>query len=134
MKNQIILQVNEPILNSKDTTKKVQHNDKSNATKQQMKQSRYEIKQGPIQVAYGWDCMNGYFLSVFDQRLECKSEGSKEANKISEKIGVGDGGGSYFDLHTGQNGYGFKVNNETLADFCYALWSSCLSCRINSSW
>ena len=96
---------------------KVQHTAKENMKKYNMKQSRHEIKQGPIKVAYGWDSMNGYFLSVFDERLECKKYACEEANNISEKIGVGDCGGSYFDLHTGENGYGFKVSNETLAEF-----------------
>jgi hypothetical protein len=81
------------------------------------KQRRFEIKSDHITFAYGWDKCNGYFISVFDKRLEWKEGASDEVNSITVKIGVMDGGGSYFDLHTGSNGYGFEVSQATLAEY-----------------
>ena len=78
---------------------------------------RYEIYDPPITVAFGDDKLTEYWLSVFDSRLEYSEDASAEANRITEKIGVGDGGGSYFDLHTGNFGFGFKVSKSTLAEY-----------------
>ena len=36
-------------------------------------------------------------------------------NRVTESIGVCDGGGSYFDLHTGSNGFGINVDDKTMA-------------------
>ena len=80
---------------------------------------RYEIKSSPISIAYGYDemCTSGMFLSVFDERLEWSEQASREVNAVTEQLGVGDGGGSYFDLHTGQTGFGQKVSCETMMTF-----------------
>jgi len=53
--------------------------------------------------------VTGFFLSVYDARLKWNADASKEVNDVTEKVGVCDGGGSYFDLHTGHGGFGFKV-------------------------
>ena len=66
---------------------------------------RYIIKQGPITVAYGTDEVSGVFLSVSDSRLEYDSEASDKVNDVTSEVGtVNDGGGSYFDIHTGKTG------------------------------
>jgi len=36
-------------------------------------------------------------------------------NAVTSQVGDGDGGGSYFDLHTGSIGFGIKVDHETMA-------------------
>jgi hypothetical protein len=84
------------------------------------KKTRFEFENSPhIKVAYGSDSVNGVFLSVFDDRLEYDDKASDEVNAITEKVGVKDGGGSYFDLHTRENGYGFQVSNEAMRVFLY---------------
>lgn len=76
--------------------------------------TRYTIEGSPISVAYGEDKVTGVFLSVFDSRLEYQDNVSAEVNEVAESIGVKDGGGGYFDLHTGKNGFGKKVSKETM--------------------
>ena len=78
---------------------------------------RYELKGSPISVAYGSDEISGVFLSVYDDRLANSETAGDEVNAITEKIGVGDGGGSYFDLHTGTSGFGHKVSLNTIRTF-----------------
>lgn len=68
-------------------------------------------------MAYGYSELSGVFLSVFDKRLMYDENATKEVNAVSEAIGVKDGGGSYFDLHTGLAGFGFKVDDKTMATF-----------------
>ena len=70
---------------------------------------RFEINNDPIRIAYGHDELTGFFLSVCDDRLKWNVDAGKEVNEVSEKVGIKDGGGSYFDLHTGPSGFGFKV-------------------------
>lgn len=77
---------------------------------------RHEIKQGPITIAYGKDHVTGYFLSVIDERLSWSSDASKQVNDITEKVNP-DGGGCYFDLHTGSFGFGHKVDVPTILYF-----------------
>ena len=76
--------------------------------------TRYEIEGSPISVAYGTDHVHGVFLSVFDNRLMYDKEASQAVNEVCNNIGVKDGGGSYFDLHTGESGFGQKVNEATM--------------------
>jgi hypothetical protein len=83
--------------------------------------TRYEIKDddSPISVAYGSDEMatTGTFLAVTDTRLEWDENASDEVNAVTEKIGIKDGGGSYFDLHTGNIGFGLKVSSAVMRVF-----------------
>lgn len=68
-----------------------------------------------ISIAYGSDdALGGVFLSVYDDRLKYDENASKEVNQVTELVGVCDGGGSYFDLHTCRSGSGHKVSNETM--------------------
>eukprot|EP00978_Attheya_sp_CCMP212_P038116 scaffold185618_cov67-Attheya_sp.AAC.1 len=53
--------------------------------------TRFTIPGDRISVAFGYDGLTGVFLS--------------------------DGGGSYFDLHTGQHGFGIKVDDNTMATY-----------------
>ena len=78
---------------------------------------RYTIDGSPIHVAYGLDNSAGIFLSVFDDRLAYDETASYAVNKVTESIGVKDGGGSYFDLHTGPIGFGEKVSIATIVVF-----------------
>jgi hypothetical protein len=78
---------------------------------------RYEIKGSQISVAYGTDAMTGVFLSVYDSRLKYNETASEEVNSIASRIGAGDGGGCYFDLHTGMGGFGHKVSLNTINTF-----------------
>ena len=71
----------------------------------------------PVSIAFGFDESSQYFLSVFDKRLEIKDGVSEEVNKVAMNVGIKDGGGSYFDLHTGTKGFGMKVSNDTMK--CY---------------
>jgi len=74
------------------------------------------MKQGAIEIAYGWDPVTGYFLSVIDQRLAWSANGSDAVNDVTEKVNP-DGGGGYFDLHTAAIGFGHKVDRSTLVYF-----------------
>ena len=78
---------------------------------------RIEIPGDPISVVYGYDGMAGVFLSVIDKRLAHNLDSSDEVNAVAESIGVGDGGGSYLNLHTGRHGFGTKVDDNTMAAF-----------------
>lgn len=78
---------------------------------------RIQIPGDPISVAYGYDGVTGVFLSVTDKRLAYNPDSSKKVNAVTESVGVGDGGGSYFSLHTGTHGFGTKVDDETMATF-----------------
>lgn len=81
---------------------------------------RFKIEGDPIHVAYGVDeeIGAGVFLSVFDRRLEWNEEANDEVNKVTESIGVKDGGGSYFDLvFTWISYYKFLFFNLTLKIF-----------------
>lgn len=78
---------------------------------------RYEIPGDPIRVVYGLDDLTGVFLSVYDKRLEYDPSESRRVNAVTEAFGVQDGGGSYFDLHTGRAGVGIRVDDETMATY-----------------
>jgi hypothetical protein len=75
---------------------------------------RFTIEGSPISIAYGYDFSCGIFLSVYDRRLMYNEKASCEVNEVAESIGVKDGGGSYFDLHTGPTGFGMKVSDDTM--------------------
>ena len=77
----------------------------------------YVIAGTPIRVAYGYSESPGVFLSVCDERLEYDENATDEVNVVTANIWVKDGGGSYFDLHTGLSGYGLKVDDKTMATF-----------------
>ena len=49
---------------------------------------RFEIKDGPIRVAYGYnDLFGGVFLSVYDERLKFDANSSSDVNAVTEKSG-----------------------------------------------
>ncbi|KIM78598.1 hypothetical protein PILCRDRAFT_11064 [Piloderma croceum F 1598] len=80
---------------------------------------RYNIQQGAIEIAYGWDHVTGYFISVVAKRLSWSENSTSEVNAVVEAISA-DGGGSYLDLHTGSFGFGQKVNTATIL----SLWDA----------
>ena len=65
--------------------------------------------------------MTGVFLAVHDKRLEYDPESTAEVNKVTESIGIGDGGGSYLNLHTGVTGFGSMVDDTNILA---AIWSA----------
>jgi hypothetical protein len=73
----------------------------------------------PIHLAYGFSFpLPGVFLSVSDRRLKYETSATKGGNAVSEAIGLQDGGGSYFDIHTGKvGGFGIQVDDETMASY-----------------
>jgi hypothetical protein len=75
---------------------------------------RFEIEDEHTIVAYGTDPVTGVFLSVSDKRLAVDSNASDEVNLVAQQIGVQDGSGNYFDLHTGKQGFGFQVSNAVM--------------------
>ncbi|KAG7359569.1 MYND finger domain containing protein [Nitzschia inconspicua] len=78
---------------------------------------QFEIPGDPIHVTYGYSGVAGVFLAVFDNRLQYDEHASDKVNAVTKAIGVCDGGGSYFDLHTGPDGFGMKVDHATMAVF-----------------
>jgi hypothetical protein len=79
--------------------------------------TRHELVDGHISVTYGCDHVTGFFLSIEDRRLRYESSADKAVNDVTESIGIKDGSGSYFDLHTGPAGFGIKVTNTVYAEF-----------------
>jgi len=79
--------------------------------------TRFETPGDPIRVAYGCDDVTGVFLSVMDKRLKFDSGATEAVNRVTEAIGTHDGGGSCFDLHRGQRGFGVKVDDATMATY-----------------
>lgn len=78
---------------------------------------RYTIEQGPITVNYGTDTVSNVFLAVTDSRLHYDENATKQVNNVTSQVGIKDGGGSYFDIHTGKDGFGERVDNKTMATF-----------------
>ncbi|CAB9511323.1 MYND finger [Seminavis robusta] len=78
---------------------------------------RFEIHDGPLSVAFGHDTATGVFLSVSDEDLRYSPIATRQVNNVAEAIGVGDGGGSYVDLHTGPVGFGVKVDDATMKTY-----------------
>ncbi len=65
--------------------------------------------QGIFEIAFGFDKLNGFFLSVFDPVMKYNKNYSKNLKEISKCIDmVGDGDGCYLSLHTGDMGFGKK--------------------------
>jgi hypothetical protein len=66
---------------------------------------RHEYVQGNIRVAVGHDEATGYFISVYDKRLEVNVETGDDFDDI--RYGVApDGTGCYLSAHTGTLGLG----------------------------
>lgn len=79
---------------------------------------RYTINQGDIKISYGYDQpLNGYFLSVIDQRLKWQPDASDDVNKICESVHT-SGEGVIFDLNTyAMGGFGYKVSLPVMVEF-----------------
>ncbi|KAF9079462.1 hypothetical protein BGX23_003966 [Mortierella sp. AD031] len=79
---------------------------------------RHEKNLGATHVAWGYDeGMQGYFLTITDNRLGWREGQSAEVTKVCEKISE-DGGGHYLDLNTYPvTGFGHKVSKETMFTF-----------------
>lgn len=80
--------------------------------------TRFEIKEGPITIAYGFDEPLQYvFLSVSDERLATQSNDSSEVHCVSTTHVSLDGGGIYFQLCTSKPGLGNLVDHSTIATY-----------------
>lgn len=79
---------------------------------------RHEKLLGVIKVAWGYDeHLQGYFLSITDDRLAWREGQSTEVSKVVEKVS-GDSGGTYFNLNSYPlGGFGHKVSTETMFTF-----------------
>eukprot|EP00971_Amphidinium_carterae_P038190 750610-Amphidinium_carterae.1 len=78
---------------------------------------RFTIDGDPISVAFGYEDDPGLanvFLTVCDSRLQYKLDASEAVNSVTEQLFGGDGGGAYFELHTGRRGFGIKVDHKTM--------------------
>jgi len=78
----------------------------------------FELSQGDLLVAFGHDHISGYFLSVYDLRLQYSADNTDELNTLGEQISP-DGSGCYLSVHTGSRGIGPRVNIATMRD----LWT-----------
>lgn len=80
---------------------------------------RFTIDGSPIHIVYGVneEFICGIFLSVYDTRLEWDENATDQVNDVAKSVGICDGAGSYFNLHTGLNGFGKKVTRETIRTY-----------------
>lgn len=60
--------------------------------------------------------LQDYFLSISDKRLSWNEKNPNEINDICIRISE-NGCGGYFDLHTGNIGFGYKVNVKIIIEF-----------------
>jgi len=81
--------------------------------------TRIEIEQGPITVFCGVDRLTGAFLQVIDKRLVVLRNDADYTEKVDDVAMKATelGAGSYFDLHTGKDGFGQKVGDATMKIF-----------------
>ncbi|RJE27491.1 hypothetical protein PHISCL_00225 [Aspergillus sclerotialis] len=77
---------------------------------------RREYKQGPITVVIGYGDGPGYFMSVYDTRLQINIETEKYFDSACFSVDI-DGLGGYFNVYTGVMGWGTKVNLEAMDRF-----------------
>ena len=76
------------------------------------------ISGDPLEIAFGYEDDPGLanvFFSVYDKRLRSDAASSAAVNAVTERVGHGDGGGSYFALRTGKYGFGVQVDDSTMA-------------------
>lgn len=77
---------------------------------------RHELKDGHIGIAYGWDHVTGYFLTVLDNRISYQNNMPDTILKVVEKFDA-EQSGRYVDMHTGPVGYGHRVDVATMMYF-----------------
>lgn len=79
---------------------------------------RHTKNLGAIRIAWGYDdALQGYFFTVYDDRLKWQKGQSSEVDKVTEKVSM-DGGGNYFDLNTyPTGGFGTRVSEKTMFTF-----------------
>ncbi|KAK6414287.1 hypothetical protein LTR95_017758, partial [Oleoguttula sp. CCFEE 5521] len=70
--------------------------------------SRQEITQGQIRVAFGHNDSTGFYISVYDSRLEVNEEDGTVFDALRYAIAE-DGTGAYVNAHTGLEGFGNHV-------------------------
>jgi hypothetical protein len=80
---------------------------------------RHEHHQGSIRIAFGHDETSGYFISVYDTRLEVNEETGDDFEEICYDISA-SGTGAYLTAHTGTIGFGKRVSYDTMKK----LWRS----------
>lgn len=80
---------------------------------------RNECSHGNIQVAFGHDKFTGYFISVYDTRLQGDEDDGSDFDDIRYAISA-DGCGAYLEAHTGSQRIGRRVIYGTMQK----LWRS----------
>ncbi|KAF9945752.1 hypothetical protein BGZ70_003638, partial [Mortierella alpina] len=76
---------------------------------------RHVKYEGHIYIAWGYDEIIGYFLSIHDTRLESETDATSEVNKICSHVS-GTGSGAYLHLTTAF-GIGETVTQATMFTF-----------------
>lgn len=74
----------------------------------------------PFHIAYGFDKVEGVFLSVYDDRLGYDPNASDEINNVfaeSPRYGLESGEGCYLDLYTGDIGIGIKTSWPVMCEY-----------------
>lgn len=78
--------------------------------------TRYSLHiEGSTFVRFGFDDGIGVFLSVLDARLRGTNGETEEVVDVLKSIGEGDG--SYSNVHTGRKGIGSTVGKKTMVRF-----------------
>jgi hypothetical protein len=70
---------------------------------------RREYHQDNIRIAVGHDELTGYFISVYDKRLEVNVETNDDFDSVCYGVAM-DGTGCYLNAHTGSSGFGNRVS------------------------
>jgi hypothetical protein len=70
---------------------------------------RREYHQDNICIAVGHDEFTGYFISVYDKRLEVNDETNDDFDSVCYGVAM-DGTGCYLNAHTGSNGFGKRIS------------------------
>lgn len=77
---------------------------------------RREYKQDAITVIIGYGDGPGYFMSVYDTRLQINVETEKDFDTACYSIDI-DGLGGYFNVYTRVMGWGTKIGLEAMERF-----------------
>ncbi|KAJ5544141.1 hypothetical protein N7494_005420 [Penicillium frequentans] len=70
---------------------------------------RHEYQEGSIRIAVGHDENTGYFISVYDKRLEVNVETHDDFDVLRYDV-ARDGTGCYLNAHTGSHGFGKQIS------------------------
>ncbi|KAF9583460.1 hypothetical protein BGW38_009410, partial [Lunasporangiospora selenospora] len=79
---------------------------------------RYEKDENRLQIAWGFDdALDGYFMSVTDNRLAWQEGSTNAVDEICRKISI-ESDGAFFNMNSYRfGGFGFKVSEDTIFAF-----------------